>query len=389
MKKLSPEKGYLTIEALSSWITHLMGPYLTLWLKHIGLSFTQIGLAQSVSSFATLIVDFPTGGLADRYGRRLNYAFGVFLFGLGVLLIGISRSFSPILMGMLLGGVGGAFMSGTLGPWLYDAVGDKKKAYNVFSKQRIIGGISGALAGIGASFLSSYYLNLPLVASGTLGILTAISTILLLEENYGHHGDAGYWEILKHGIEHILENKTLHLLLMASFFLSFSARTFFMFWMILAKNIGLKESYMGYVYTILILSTSLGGFISVRLSKKADYKGVAVVSTVLFGLILMGMSFAQSTVQLIILLIAIEVVMSIRGPAMRTFLNEIIPSKGRSTITSALSTITSVFAMVANVVVGAIADSYGLSNLYLLAGGFTLIASLFIMLAVKSVRMTV
>lgn len=116
MKKLSPEKGYLTIEALSSWITHLMGPYLTLWLKHIGLSFTQIGLAQSVSSFATLIVDFPTGGLADRYGRRLNYAFGVFLFGLGVLLIGISRSFSPILVGMLLGGVGGAFMSGTLGP---------------------------------------------------------------------------------------------------------------------------------------------------------------------------------------------------------------------------------------------------------------------------------
>lgn len=245
------------------------------------------------------------------------------------------------------------------------------------------------MAGIGASFLSSYYLNLPLVASGTLGILTAISTILFLEENYGHHGDTGYWEILKHGIEHILENKTLHLLLMASFFLSFSARTFFMFWMILAKNIGLKESYMGYVYTILILSTSLGGFISVRLSKKADYKGVAVVSTVLFGLILMGMSFAQSTVQLIILLIAIEVVMSIRGPAMRTFLNEIIPSKGRSTITSALSTITSVFAMVANVVVGAIADSYGLSNLYLLAGGFTLIASLFIMLAVKSVRMTV
>ncbi|AIF70294.1 hypothetical protein PAP_09595 [Palaeococcus pacificus DY20341] len=383
MRKLQPEKGYLTIKGLGSWVTHLMGPYLTLWLKNIGLSYTQIGLAQSVSSFTSFITDFPTGGLADRYGRRLNYAFGLFLFSIGLLIIALFKSFTLVLLGMTLGGLGQAFMSGTLVPWLYDSLDDKRKAYNVFSKMKTINGILGAVAGATASLLSRYYLNLPLILSGAFGLLTAVLAVLLLEENYGHHGDKGYWAILKGGAKHILENRTLHLLLASSLLLTFSARTFFMFWMLLAKNIGLKGEYLGYVYTLLILSTSLGGAISVKLSKMIDYKKVAVAGTVAFGIVLALMGFTHSIYQLLVLLVAIEVVMSVRGPAMLTLRNEIIPSEGRSTITSALSTITSLFAMIANIAVGAIADAMSLKTLYIIAGCLALAASLFIAMATK------
>jgi len=68
VKKISPEKGYILVSSLGAWMTHLMGPYLTIWLRSLGISFAQIGFFQSVSSLLTLITDFPTGGLADRYG---------------------------------------------------------------------------------------------------------------------------------------------------------------------------------------------------------------------------------------------------------------------------------------------------------------------------------
>lgn len=381
--KLSPSTGYLMIYSLQCWVMHLLGPYLMLWMLNVGLSFTEIGITQAVFMFTTLVIDFPAGGLADRYGRRLNYAVGMLLYGSGILTISLSKSFVSILTGFIFCSVGSAFMSGSLMAWFYDAGGgDEKLAYKVFSKTQILEGIMGASAGIVATILASILLNLPLILSASVAIVTFFLTILLLNENYGHGGKRNYWSILTEGGIQILKNKILILLLVSGFFMSFVLPTFMLYWIVLAqKCYNLPSEYGGAIYSILIISMSMGGVISTYLSRKTNYKKVAIVATALWGFLFVTLPFSRNLMQVILMLVFVEMLYAIRTAAMSTFENAIIPTTGRATTLSALSSIIGAFSILTNMMVGIIADNYGIKALYWYAGAFALLSALCLFMA--------
>jgi MFS family permease len=351
-------------------------------MENAGLSFTEIGMTQAVFMFLNLAIDFPTGGLADRYGRRLNYAVGMLLYGFGILTISLSKNFIGILTGFMFCGVGSAFMSGSFIAWFYDAAKDEKLAYKVFSKAQILEGVMGASAGIVASTLSSILLNLPLILSAIVAILTFFLTILLLNENYGHGGEKNYWNLLKDGAVQILENRILNLLIISGFFMSFVLPTFMLYWIILAqKYYNLPSEYAGGIYSFLVISMSIGGVISTYLSKKTDYKKIAIVVTVLWGFLFAILPLSTSLIQVILILVFVEILYAIRMAAMSTFENAIIPTIGRAATLSALGTIISAFSILANTMVGIIADKYGVKALYQCAGVFALSSALCLFLA--------
>ncbi|WP_297468503.1 hypothetical protein [Thermococcus sp.] len=68
---------------MSSLSPAVLGPYLSLWLKNIGLGFSEIGLVQSVSELAQLLADFPTKVIprasAGKFGLGEAYLFAGFL----------------------------------------------------------------------------------------------------------------------------------------------------------------------------------------------------------------------------------------------------------------------------------------------------------------------
>jgi len=351
-------------------------------MENVGLSFTEIGITQAVFMFTILATDFPAGGLADRYGRRLNYAVGMLLYGLGILTISLSKSFMSILAGFVFCGVGSAFMSGSFMAWFYDAAGDEKLAYKTFSKAQVLEGIMGASAGIIASTLSSILLNLPLVLSAIVAVLTFFLTILLLNENYGHGGKKNYWSLLKDGGVQILKNRVLNILIISGFFMSFVLPTFMLYWIILAqKYYGLSTEYAGGIYSILIISMTIGGVISIYLSRKTDYKTIAIVVTALWGFLFVILPLSVTLIQVILMLVLVEVLYAIRTAAMSTFENVVIPTVGRAITLSALSTIIGAFSILANTVIGVIADNYGIKALYQYVGIFAFLSALCLFLA--------
>ena len=149
---------------VSSLSPAVLGPYLSLWLKNIGLSFSEIGLVQSVSELAQLLTDFPTGGVADRYGRIKTYSLGSSLFGLGLLVVALSKDLIGTILGASLSGLGSALVSGTMVPWLYDSLNDREAVKAILGRVkelsgpvRFVGGFLGlpsALSIWGLTFLS-------------------------------------------------------------------------------------------------------------------------------------------------------------------------------------------------------------------------------------------
>lgn len=376
MKKLEPSPGYLTVYGLQTSVMHLLGPYLMLWMRAKGLSFAQIGLAQAAYMGTMLLLDFPTGGLADKYGRRLSYAAGMFFFGLGYATIALSRTPLAFVLGFGLAGCGSAFTSGSLSAWYYDAVGEQTAAYSTFSKASIVEGIVGPVCGVVASAVSLVALNLPIALSAAAGLASSFVAIVFLRENYGGERDRSYRRILRDGFFEVLANKPLLYLILSGFFMSFVMPSFMLYWVIVLRDHGLPEASSGIVYTVLILSMSLGGFISQRLAGRVDFRRVAVLASVGWAVTFLGVSLSDSLVLLVVLFVLVEIVYALRSAAVLTYEHALVSPANRAVVFSFLGTVVGTFGLVANLVIGEVADVWGVGWLYRLAALFTLLAAL-------------
>ncbi|WP_346765949.1 MFS transporter [Thermococcus sp. 21S7] len=364
---------------LSSLGSAVLGPYLSLWLKTAGLSFLEIGLVQGVSEIVQLLTDFPTGGFADRYGRVKTYAAGSALFGTGILVIALSGNLPMILLGSAMTGLGAALVSGTMIPWLYDSLGDGSRVKDVLGRVRALSGPVRFAGGLSAGYLASLAPNLPVLAAGVLSIASALTAYLMLPDNYGTRKKS-YVEVLREGLRELRSNRAIHLLLAASFLLSFSARAFFTFWMILLSSRGLPETYMGLLFALMVLSTSGGALISKKISPTP--RALAAL-TALWGLGIFLLGIMENLALSVFLLFAIEVTLGARFPVMAVVKNGFIPSETRSTVNSAMSTISSGFMAAANIFVGALVSFFGLEVAYETAGILALASALPLLLLSK------
>src|SRR5688500_12219147 len=87
-------------------------PVLVLYLQSKGLTMAQILTLQSVFAFGMVIMEVPTGVVADRYGKRISLVLGSFFFTLGLIIYGVSGTFLQFIIGELCASIGMAFISG-------------------------------------------------------------------------------------------------------------------------------------------------------------------------------------------------------------------------------------------------------------------------------------
>jgi len=85
MKSGSTIMKYYFIIMLYQGIDKLFG---TVYVAHMGLrgltSF-QIGQVLAISSIALSVLDFPSGNIADKYGRKRSLVLGFFIWSIGLL----------------------------------------------------------------------------------------------------------------------------------------------------------------------------------------------------------------------------------------------------------------------------------------------------------------
>ena len=77
----------------------------TLFLIRRGLDFRGVALVDGFYMVSTALLDYPTGGLADRYGRGLVASLGCVFMGAGLLAYSASGSLPQFLV------------SDSWGPW--------------------------------------------------------------------------------------------------------------------------------------------------------------------------------------------------------------------------------------------------------------------------------
>ena len=117
IQKGTAKKWVLIIATMSSFLTPFMGSSINIALPSIGKEFVMdailLGWVATSYLLASAVFLVPFGRLADIYGRRKIFTYGILVFGISSFLSGISTSDTMLIATRILHGIGGSMIFST------------------------------------------------------------------------------------------------------------------------------------------------------------------------------------------------------------------------------------------------------------------------------------
>ena len=122
----------------------IIAPLLPLIESDLGISHARIGIALTGFWAIYAMIQFPSGILSDRVGRRMVMVPGLIIYGLGAALISGSTSFFPFLGSLVIFGIGGGLYVTASMSFLSDTF--EKNRGRALSIQSSAGSAAGIIA---------------------------------------------------------------------------------------------------------------------------------------------------------------------------------------------------------------------------------------------------
>jgi len=360
----------IIIQFLSAVAETLFAVILVVYLLEVkGLSISEVGLVNSVYFFTVLLLDYPTGVLADIIGRKtcvcLGYLFQVFT----PLLIMLGNSLWVLVLAEAIYGIGTVLISGAEEALVYDYAEvrsiDRALVAKAFSYMQMFTNIGMVVASLCSSILVSLSMDASFLASSII-FLTAFSASLLYEEvvrSKPIQGSRGYINALIDGASIAVNDKALRLLLLVSVVGAFPQTVFVLSWQPITAS-SLEARLLGPVFLVFQLSAALGGFIASRVAKRNQatqyfIKIISLSLVIRFLVYLVIATTGGNTVVYIGMIILWELLFGLARPYTVMVNNRFIPSKYRASILSLFSSIGRGSFGVANIVVSALFSNTG------------------------------
>ena len=171
---MNPQRRFLFLYGLRWFPVGLLMPVLVLLPLERGLTIAQVGSAAAVQGVTAMLLELPTGGLADTIGRRpvLLIAGAVNLVSIGLLVMAGSMPLLAVVF--LLQGIYRALDSGPLEAWYVDA------ALAADPDADIETGLSRSGVVIGLSIGGAALASGGLVALGPWGRISALTVPVIV-----------------------------------------------------------------------------------------------------------------------------------------------------------------------------------------------------------------
>jgi DHA1 family quinolone resistance protein-like MFS transporter len=118
--RVGPLKAYLINQTTHWFIIGLVFPILILLILDKGLSLFQAGTVLAIYSSTTMLLEVPTGGLADSIGRKKVYMMSVAVYIATAAALLLSFDFATVAVAGMIMGVGRALSSGAMDAWFVD-----------------------------------------------------------------------------------------------------------------------------------------------------------------------------------------------------------------------------------------------------------------------------
>ena len=96
-------------------------PYFLDWLQ---VDYTRIFILEAWFIFWIVLLEIPTGVIADKYGRNISLGLGALFFAIDLFMFGTTKNYYVLYLAEFLGALGYALTSGADKAFIYDSLID-------------------------------------------------------------------------------------------------------------------------------------------------------------------------------------------------------------------------------------------------------------------------
>lgn len=332
----------------------------------IGLTFHDFLIIESVFSATLVLLDVPTGFLADIWGRRncLVTSAGIAFLGFGTLFF--ATTFWQAVASEILIGISVALSSGANVSLLYDTLlsQNREHEYKKREGQRISAQFYGVcLASILGGYLYTMDHHLPLAVQLFFYVGAMASTWFLVEpkrhkERSEKHPLTDIRETVMYALHGHREVAGLIVVMLLLF-----STTKLCLWAIQAymAEMNISESLNGWVFAGVMLVAALSGQFGHRLFPKL--KGMFALQILLGVMVVFLLVAGMANTYLGLFLISLEGFFFAYGmPRAQEAINRLVDSRRRATILSTAGLATSLAFIPASQLFGYVTDQGGIGN---------------------------
>jgi MFS family permease len=392
------ERTYLTLTLLTTLASSFIWGINTIFLLDAGLNNVEAFAANAFFTVGMVIFEIPTGVIADTRGRQLSYALGAATLLFATLLYWVMWQVHAPLWGWaiasILLGLGFTFFSGATEAWLVDALnatGFQGHLDHVFGRAQTVAGAAMLCGTVAGGFIAQVSnLGVPyLIRAAMLGVTLLVALRFMRDIGFSPDRDASpvkaVRNVLKGSLDGGLRNPPVRWLMLAA---PFTAGTgiyvFYAAQPYLLELFGDPNAYsIAGLAAAIFAGVQIGGGLLVPYVRRIFGRrtDALVIGGVLGVAILAILGLQPGFVVALTLLAVWAAVGAVTRPLRQTFLNGIIPSEQRATVLSFDSLMGSAGGVVAQPVLGRVADLSGYAASYLVSAAIQVVALPLVFLA--------
>ncbi len=394
-------RRYFIITSLFWFATVLPTAILVLFAQARGLDLLQVGFVFGAYTLTIVLLEVPTGGLADTVGRRRVTLIAIGVTVAAQLVLVSAFSFPQFLAFAVLGGAGRALISGAPEAWFVDglkAVDDDIDIQPHLAQAEVFSTVSLALATLLGGFLPDWFaflppaettllppLGVPILASALYfcvlgGVVIALMREVRSKGDSNSAGATGLFNLLQEAFALSVKSRTILLILLASVFGGFVTSGLETFWQPFFKSLLGEREGSTYLFGVILAGSfalaSLGSLASIWLSRvfKQRYALVAAVAEVgQLGFVLLLAVQTNALVAAPLFWLVYFSRGALASPQ-ATLLNNEVSDEKRSSILSIRSLVFSLGFFLGSVSLGYLADTFSIRVAWSVAGASLLIA---------------
>jgi MFS family permease len=361
----------LYLVKIAKWFMLAM-PIIVLFYQENGLSMTDVLFLQAIYSISIVVMEIPSGYLADIWGRKNTIVLGSILGTIGFGIYSLSYGFAGFLIAELILGFGQSLISGADSAMLYDTLVEQNQSEKYLKYEgRVLslGNFAETIAAIAGGLLAEISLRTPFIAQTFVAFIAIPASLMLYEPIRTKKLAKGSFKHIMHIVKYSLVS---NIDLRRNIFYSslIGSATLSMAWFLqpyLYDVIGFSRSQIGVAWAILNLTVGLTTLIAHKIENKLKMLYTVLLIAILVPASYIGMGLI-STLWIIPILIVFYFVRGIATPVLKDYINRLTNSDIRATVLSVRNFVIRIIFSIIGPFLGYFSDLYSLQQALLLAG---------------------
>lgn len=349
---------YILSACMNLWF--IASNWIYFWTKFM--TFGQLGWVDAIAFGFAIILEIPSGAVADLLGKKRTIMIGMLAGSLGIFIVSFSNSLTSIFWGWMIAQINFSLFSGAAEALAYDSLvdmGEEDKFDEVITKSSQIESLVTAAATFLGGYLYVVHFRLPHVFWGLGFVLGFIFSLFLIEPKVDTEKFSwkAYLNQLSVGIKELTQSGLKRYI--GYFFILVGVYNIYS-WGFLRPAIATSFGFFAREQGIILPALTLFGVFVLKLvpwlkRRMSDIGGLVILSIIMA----VGFLIASFTVGYfgIVALLLIAMAGKLANPWISIVVNKKISSKYRATTLSTVALMTKLPYVLVAVVVGGLIES--------------------------------